>query len=129
MYLLLHFLFFLVLRREWLAWRAVWLLCVAMFIVPVLGPSPAGNALCLFWSGLRVGLGVFVLARFGLLAFAAQVCTSELLSLAPLTADLSAWYAYQGILMVLVVFGLAGYAFVTATRGQPLFREGFFGDE
>jgi hypothetical protein len=43
--------------------------------------------------------------------------------------DLSAWYAYQGILMALVVLGLAGYAFVTATRSQRLFREGFFADE
>ena len=86
-------------------------------------------ALCLLWYGLRVGLGVFVLARFGLLAFAAQSFASELLSLSPLTADLSVWYAYQGILMALVVLGLAGYAFVVATRGQRLFQEGFFGDE
>jgi hypothetical protein len=129
LYLLLHFLFYLVLRREWLAWGAVWLFFVALFMMPVLGPSPAGNALSLFCHGLRVGLGVFVLARFGLLAFAAQSFASELLSLSPLTADLSVWYAYQGILMALVVLGLAGYAFVTATRGQRLFREGFFGDE
>ena len=117
------------LRREWLAWGAVWLFFVALFMMPVLGPSPAGNALSLFCHGLRVGLGVFVLARFGLLAFAAQSFASELLSLSPLTADLSVWYAYQGILMALVVLGLAGYAFVTATRGQRLFREGFFGDD
>ena len=31
--------------------------------------------------------------------------------------------------MALVIVGLAGYAFFTATRGQRLFREGFFGDE
>jgi hypothetical protein len=52
-----------------------------------------------------------------------------LLPLAPLTADLSAWYAYQGVLGALVVVGLAVYAFLIATRGQRLFREGFFGDE
>jgi hypothetical protein len=128
-YLLLSFVLFLVLRREWLAWVAVWLFFVALFMGSLLGPSLAGNALTLFWYGLRVGLSVFVLARFGLLAFAGSLFASELVSLVPLTADLSAWYAYQGVLMALVVIGLAVYAFVIATRGQRLFREGFFGDE
>jgi hypothetical protein len=54
---------------------------------------------------------------------------NALVPLAPLTADLSAWYAYQGILVALVVIGVAVYAFVIATGGQRLFREGFFGDE
>jgi serine/threonine-protein kinase len=128
-YLVLSFVLFLVLRREWLAWGMVWVFFLALFMAPLLGPSLPGNALTLFWYGLRVGLSVFVLARFGLLAFAGSLFCSELLSLAPLTADLSAWYAYQGIIMALVIVGLAGYAFVIATRGQRLFREGFFGDE
>jgi hypothetical protein len=128
-YLVLSFVLFLVLRREWLAWGAVWVFFLALFMASLLGPSLPGNALTLFWYGLRVGLSVFVLARFGLLAFAGSLFCSELLSLVPLTADLSAWYAYQGIIMALVIVGLAGYAFFTATRGQRLFREGFFGDE
>jgi hypothetical protein len=129
LYLSLSFVLFLVLRREWLAWGAVWLFFLALYLVPLLGPSPAGNALTLFLYGLRVGLHVFVLARFGLLAFAGLAFGSELLSLVPLTADLSAWYAWQGVVMALVMVGLAVYGFVTATRGQRLFREGFFGDE
>jgi hypothetical protein len=129
LYVLLSFVFFLVLRREWLAWGAVWLFYAALFTAPRLGPSPAGNALTLFWYGLGIGLAVFVLARFGLLAFAGGLFVGEMLSLAPLTTDLSAWYASQGIIMALVVVGLAGYAFFTATRGQRLLREGFFGDK
>ena len=129
LYLLLSFLLFLALRREWLAWGAVWLLFVALYTAPLLGPSPAGNALIVFWYGLRVGLQVFALARFGLLAFAGLIECTELLSLVPLTADLSAWYAYQGVVMALIIVGLAVYAFFTATRGQRLFGEGFFGDE
>ena len=62
-------------------------------------------------------------------AFAGQLFGSELLALAPLTADLSAWYAYQGVITALVVVALAVYAFFIATRGQRLFREGFFSDE
>jgi hypothetical protein len=100
-----------------------------VFAVPLLGPDLAGNAMALFGTALFIGLQVVVLARFGLLAFAGMIFILSQLSLAPLTADLSAWYAYQGVLMALVVFGLAGYAFFTATRGQRLFREGFFGDE
>ena len=129
MWLLLSFLFFLVLRWERLAWVANWLLLVAIFAVPFLGPNLAGNALMVFGTALIIGLQVFVLARFGLLAFAGALFCNDQLSLAPLTADLSAWYAYQGILVALVVIGLAAYGFVTATRGQRLFREGFFGDE
>jgi serine/threonine-protein kinase len=129
LYLLVAFVCFLVLRREWLAWGVLWLFFVVLFAVPLLGPSPAGNALTVFWYGLRVGLSVGVVARFGLLAFAGQLLVSEPLALAPLTADLSAWYAYQGVLVALVVVGLAVYAFGIATRGQRLFRGGFFGDE
>jgi serine/threonine-protein kinase len=128
-YLLLAYVLSLVLRREWLAWGAVWLFFAALFVASLLGPSLAGNALIVFWYGLRVGLSVFVLARFGLLAFAGSLFASELLSLAPLTVDLSAWYASQGILLALVVLGLAAYAFFIATRGRRLFRVGFFGDE
>ena len=129
MYLLLSFVFFLVLRREWLAWGAVWLIFVAGFAAPFLGPSPTGNALTFFWPGLRVGLSIFALARFGLLAMAGSLFCSELLSMVPLTADLSAWYAYQGVIMALIVIGLAVYACFTATRGQRLFGEWFFGEE
>jgi hypothetical protein len=52
-----------------------------------------------------------------------------MLSLAPLTADLSAWYAYQGVTMALIVTGLAVYACFTATRGRWHFGEWFFNEE
>jgi serine/threonine-protein kinase len=129
LWLLQSFLFFLVLRWERLAWLATWLLATAVFAAPFLGPQLAGNALILFGTALLSSLQIFVLARFGLLAFAGSLFSSSQLSLAPLTADLSAWYAYQGIILALIVVGLALYAFFTATRGQRLFREGFFGDE
>jgi hypothetical protein len=129
LYLLLSFVFFLALRREWLAWGAVWLFFLATFTLPLLTASPSDNALTLFWNGLRIGVVIFALARFGLLAMTGYLFFSELLALVPLTADLSAWYAYQGVLMALIVIGLAAYGFFIATRGQRLFREGFFGDE
>ena len=72
LWLLQSFLFFLVLRWERLAWVANWLLLVTVFAVPFLGPNPAGNALIFFGTALIIGLQVFVLARFGLLAFAGR---------------------------------------------------------
>ena len=47
----------------------------------------------------------------------------------PLTTDFSAWYAYQGLIGALVVFGLACYGFYTSLGGRPVFRKGFFGDD
>jgi serine/threonine-protein kinase len=129
LWLSLGFVLFLLLRQEWLAWGGVWLCFLALFTAPLLGPSPAGNALILFWHGLRVGLWVYALARFGLLVMAGSLVCTELLPLVPLTTDLSAWYAYQGVAMALIVVGLAGYACFTATRGQRLFGEWFFKED
>jgi hypothetical protein len=128
-WVLTSFLFFLVLRRERLAWVATWLLLGVVFGVPVLVPNPAGDALMRFEVALVIGLWAFALARFGLLAFAGVLLCNAVAALAPLTADLSAWHAYQGVLLALAVVGLAVYAFFIATRGQRLVREGFFGDE
>jgi hypothetical protein len=128
-YLMLSFISFLVLRREGPAWGAVWLFFVVQYMLPFLGPSPTGNALTFLWQGLRVGLQVFALARFGLLAMAGSLLCSEMLSLVPLTADLSAWYAYQGVIMAMILIVLAIYACFTATRGQGLFAQWFFNEE
>lgn len=127
-YLMLSFLFFIMLRREGPAWAAVWLFFVARFTLPFLGPSPTGNVLTFFSQGLRVGLVVYALARFGLVAMAGSQLCSTMLSLVPLTADLTAWYAYQGVIMALIVTGLAVYACFTATRGRWLFGEWFFNE-
>lgn len=116
-YLSLSFVFFLVLRREWLAWAAVFLLFTATFAAPFLGHSPAANVVTLLLAGIIPAVSVLAVARFGLLAFAGS-CVSELLSLAPLTTDLSAWYAYHGVVVALFVTGLAVYSFLIATRGH-----------
>ncbi len=128
MYLSISFVLSLVLRREGLAWGAVFLLFTAVFAAPFLGPSLAANIVTLFLASIIPAVSVLIVTRFGLLAFAgASLC--ELLRMAPLTADLSAWYAPQGVFVAMLVIGVAAYAFVIATRGQRLFLEGFFGDE
>jgi hypothetical protein len=128
LFLLISFALFLVLRREWLAWGIVWLLFTLLFTLPHLGLSPLGNSLTFVGFGIRTALFIFFLARFGLLVGVGWFL-GDMMSAVPLTADLSAWYAPQGVVMALVVFGLAVYAFITATRGRWQFKKGFFGDE
>jgi hypothetical protein len=128
MYLSISFVLSLVLRREGLAWGAVFLFFTAAFAVPFLGPSPAANAVTFLLAGIIPAVSILIVTRFGLLAFAgASLC--ELLRMAPLTTDLSAWYAPQAVFVALFVIGLAVYSFVIATRGQRLFHEGFFGED
>jgi hypothetical protein len=101
---------------------------MAQFVPPSLGPSQTENALTFFWLGLRMSLQLLALARFGLLALAGSLLCGTMLSAVPLTADLSAWYASQGVIMALIVTGLAVYACFIATRGQWLFGEWFFNE-
>src|SRR5215472_2940279 len=65
MYLGSSFVCFLVLRREWLAWGAVFLFFTAMFAVPFLGPSPAANVVTFLMASIPPAASVFVMARFG----------------------------------------------------------------
>ncbi len=46
-----------------------------------------------------------------------------------ITADLSAWYAGSGVLVMLVLAGLAVYGFSISLAGRPLLRDLFFQDE
>ena len=87
------------------------------------------RALTVLWAAPITGLIVFVMRRFGLLAFTAFVLCGDLLALSPLTTDFSAWYFGRGLAAAAAVAALAAYGFWTATVGQRWFKEGFFGDE
>jgi hypothetical protein len=47
---------------------------------------------------------------------------SHVLTVHPLTVDLSAWYAGFSVALVAAVFALALFAFHSSRAGQPLFR-------
>ena len=70
-----------------------------------------------------------LVGRFGLLATVASGFAWNVLALAPLTTDLSAWYASQGMVVALVVVGLAVYGFFVSVGAKRLALRGFFGDE
>jgi serine/threonine-protein kinase len=113
-----------VLRSEWLA-AGVWALVSGVAFAWGAEPFALGAA----FQTLNQVVLVVLLLRFGFLTFATALICAAALMQAPLTADLSAWYAHQGVLTALVLIGLAVSAFVAATRGQRLFGEAFFGDE
>jgi len=113
----------LVLRKPWLAWGAFVLFATALYTGPEAGPEQVAEA-------LAAGLGLAVLVgRFGLLATVASGFAGNVLGLAPLTTDLSAWYAPQAVVVALVVVGLAVYGFFVSVGAKRLALRGFFGDE
>jgi hypothetical protein len=70
-----------------------------------------------------------VVGRFGLLATVSVWFGAIVLGLAPLTTDLSAWYAPQGVVVALVVVALAVYGFVVSVGAKRLALRGFLGDD
>jgi hypothetical protein len=78
---------------------------------------------------MSAALIYLVLLRFGFLAHLTGLLFAVLLSISPLTTDLSAWYAGSGLVCALTLAGLAGYGLIVSLGGRRLFGEGFFGDE
>ena len=107
----------------------MWLFLLSVFVLPHVGGPANPHAAFLVFHALHVTVWVFVVSRFGLVVTAGALFATEQLMLAPLTTDLSAWYAYEGAALAGMVIVLAAFGFVVATRGQRLLREGFFGDE
>ncbi len=113
-----------VLRREWLAAVAF------VVIVTAIGTATSTDVnlfVGLLIRLLRSGLIIFVMLRFGLLAFVVGQGIVNILILFPITADFSAWYAGSGIFALAFVALLAGFAFHTALAGRPLFKAGLLG--
>jgi serine/threonine-protein kinase len=126
---LVAFLLHLILRKPWLAWPA---LAILMTLVEM--SDWAAGGLAEFQIALAFGVvfgaaSAIVMTRFGLLAYAFALATYFALLATPLTYDASSWYFGRGLLGAGILVGLAAFGFVTATGGQRLFRQGFFGDE
>jgi serine/threonine protein kinase len=107
-------LFRLALRRDLAAAVA---LAVALALPGLLIPEAAS----LIMSFAVVPLLVWLLYRFGILAIAATVTVRFILYGAPLTFDLSAWYATRSVVTLLLLFGLAAWGFHLALAGKPMF--------
>ena len=115
----------LVLRRPWLAWGAYVLFLTAPFSILGAEASPEGVASAVV-AALIVAV---VVGRFGLLATVAVWTVFLLSDSVPLTTDLSAWHAPQGVVAALLVIGLAVYGFVVSVGAKRLALRGLLGEE
>jgi hypothetical protein len=70
-----------------------------------------------------------LLAQFGLLALAGFIFAAAMMTVLPLTLDSSLWYFPQAAIGAGVLVAGAAFCCWTATGGNRLIPEGFFGDE
>ncbi|MFI5121153.1 MAG: hypothetical protein ACHQM4_12100, partial [Thermoanaerobaculia bacterium] len=106
----------LVLRRKALGIGALWVLVVAF------NAGRENAILEVPAAALTAGLLVVALLRFGVVGVAASNL-ANLLLYAPLTLDLSAWYAAYGLFFVLLVAAFAVWGFWAARGGGALISE------
>ncbi len=103
------------LRRDWLA---------ALVAIAILAtPAALSGAVPALVSTLVLG-GLLVLAftRFGLLNLFVSILIFFWLNGLPFTTNLSAWYAFASLSVMLLILALAGFAFYTSLGGQKVFK-------
>ncbi len=119
--LLLLILLRFLLRRQWLA--AV----VFLLIAPVMVGGRDFDLLP--WGPLSVALAalviLLVLLRFGVLALIACLCCDMMLQGAPLSPNLTAWYAHATLVPLGFVAAITCYGLYAATYGRPKFQTEF----
>ena len=116
MLLFVLLLFYMILRRERVAAFALWLImAVALSLTH---KTAAGVP----FAVLGALLMILVLYRYGLLALISALFFLHLTIFYPITSDLSAWYAADFVLALLICLALVGFGFYTSLAGQPLFR-------
>jgi serine/threonine-protein kinase len=114
--LFLLLLFVRVLRRERLAFTALWLLLATVNVL-----ISQVHVLMIPFAALSAFLVTFVLYRFGLLASVAALFFAHLWVFFPMTTELSVWYAMDFVMAGAICVGLAVFGFYTSLAGQPLF--------
>jgi len=106
----------IILRKDWLAALAGWLLGIGITLFP--GENPL---LDIFFTTLCTGIFIFGLMRFGLLT-AVFAYVTQLLEFMPMTTNLSAWFASATILVVVFLLGLAFYGAFTSIGGRTALK-------
>jgi len=123
MTLVYFFLFFLLralLRRNWIAALAFAAVLEAPGFVGSRNYATVGIAYVLLDL-----FSVWILLRFGVLAFVVATFVSALLGQLPFTLDLSAWYASGTIVTFVTVVVLAVWSFRVALGGRQIWKEDF----
>ena len=65
------------------------------------------------------------MVRFGILPYTLVLLLQIVMNQAPLTSDLSAWYASKGLVVVALVLGLAVWSFRNALGGRKVLHGDF----
>ena len=124
-FLFLLLLLYIVLRKEWLATLALFVIALAVEILAfaLIGPK-------LFWiASTLVALSItIVVARFGLLATMTAQLFFFLSVTYPLTTDFSVWYASSTVFALVVALGISAYGFYTSLGGRRVFADRLLGE-
>lgn len=115
---LLLLLLLTVLRKQWVAIAALWLIYLLPNIVF------ASDRRWMFLLGPLLSATVVTIAasRFGVLALYSFFFFSSFSRANPITNDFSSWYAGSTLFVFVVLMGLAIYGFYTSLAGQPLLK-------
>jgi hypothetical protein len=125
------FLFFLLLlyillRRQWLAIAAMFLI---VLIIEWSAFASAGPRFYWIISTLIALTIVTVVARFGLLATMAAQLSFFMSIMYPMTTDFSVWYAPSMVFALAVMVGIAVYGFYISLGGQSPFGNRLLQDD
>ena len=107
---------YMVFRRKWAAMLLLGVVATFGVGAPAFGPAyeiPAG--------AIMAAIIVFVLVRFGLLAFVLTTFLTAFLEAVPITLDPEAWYFGRSLAVLLVLFAVAIYGFWSSLGDKPAF--------
>jgi serine/threonine-protein kinase len=115
LFFLLFFLFRLILRKEWLAGIGFVALFVGLRGISTAYPIADIPAVIIVYAVI-----VFMLLRCGLLALVVTIFITDLLAELVFTTNFSAWYGAGSLFLIIVVSGLAIFAFRKSLGGHRI---------
>jgi hypothetical protein len=112
----------LLLRKDWLGILAGFLVLTALLVSPRIGQEYSiGLLVSVVANAAYVLCAVLCAVRIGPLALMVTLLFDALWFFFPITTELTAWYAGNFVLDLILLVALAIYGFYTSLAGQPLF--------